>query len=98
MGKDGPGQCALDLSIENLSPEDLNLYPNPTSAEVTLDFPPGMKPQEIEVRSAMGKIVSFNFVIHDSEAKIDLSHLQPGMYFLKLRIQDRVISKKIIKN
>ncbi|MFZ6052804.1 T9SS type A sorting domain-containing protein [Halocola ammonii] len=98
MGKDGPGQCALDLSIEKNSPEEFSLYPNPTSGEVTLNFPPGLKPQEIEVRNAMGRVVQSDCAIHGSTIKIDLSHLSSGMYFLNLRFEGEVISKKIIKN
>jgi len=70
--------------IEQLSDNNLriNIYPNPTNSHIIieLDF---SKPIDYELISPLGRRIS-NGVITSNNQQINLSHLHPGIYFLKI--------------
>jgi len=72
------------LSINERSLSNLNLYPNPTTGELKIDNGE-LTINNIEVFDIYGrKILSNHLITLSSHQKIDISHLQSGIYFLKV--------------
>lgn len=82
--------------------EDLTVYPNPASSELTikigLDYVSKTKLQIIDLT---GKVVmdsseEFDYEHGIYEAKLDISDLKTGIYFVKVTQPDKVFSKKLL--
>ena len=86
---------------------EVQVYPNPTTGELQITNLPRWRGQGVETLQIMGVDVfdvygnqlSFNHLISSSpHHKIDISHLPSGIYFLKIKTDRTVITKKIVKN
>ena len=88
----------LALSINSITDDNnISIYPNPTTGHVKVQFGE-LKAQKIEVFNMNGQLV-FNKQLSKNHTSTDLdfnSYLK-GIYVLKLRSADSVLSKKIIK-
>jgi hypothetical protein len=85
------------------------VYPNPTKGKFqTTNTIPRTRDQansnsqisidKLEVVDIYGKISrSFNPYAVTRNPQLDISHLPPGIYFIKMRIDNQVVVKKIIK-
>ncbi|MBP2619428.1 T9SS type A sorting domain-containing protein [Chryseobacterium jejuense] len=69
--------------------KEFAIYPNPTSDKV---FIKGEKVSEAEIYSMEGKKLN---VILKADQSIDVSHLPKGIYLLKLKIKNEIITKKL---
>ena len=74
--------------------EAFNIYPNPGTGLFYLDAP--IKPTEIVVYTIDGKLVEAN-VNTANPISMDISLQKAGVYFVKLKINDTYIYKKIVK-
>lgn len=74
----------LDLNI--------NIYPNPTSNYINIKSP--NKLNSIEVYDSSGKLILSDF---SGRKILDISSLQNGLYFLKIKTKNQIISRSIIK-
>jgi glycosidase len=81
---------------------DVNIYPNPASSELTVQF---YKQSEqdavmISIFNLTGKkvkeIKNGNLINGLNQIKTDISYLQPGIYFLKTRLEGKPAVKKLI--
>lgn len=90
------------LVVNSVSEEDIassfQIYPNPTSDLITIDFPVfGIDEKIIEIFDASGKLIvkdSFSSFNHS----IDVSGLTNGLYIISLSDKDgRQIQKKFVK-
>jgi len=103
-----PGFCA-DRNIEEVCPSlmgndfDLNLYPNPTSGDITMNLISGNACNwNYEVYNTYGSVkLSGSFTTTESELNIvlplDLSNIDLGMYRLKVSNGDLSKHKLFIK-
>ncbi len=83
---------ALGISesqIENL----LNVYPNPVNTILYIKHG-GLVLNEIFIYNVLGKLVYYNY----GSDKINVSKLNLGVYFVKIRLENREVIKKIIVN
>ena len=80
------------------SPAALNLYPNPASGELTLDFEYDATwvGKEIKIFDING-IVKQTIQINAKLQKISLSGLRPGIYFIQGNNNGKKINQKFIK-
>jgi len=81
------------LSVEENINESVLIYPNPTNSNLTFEIEESIK--EIEIIDVSGKILKS---IIPSSNEINLDFLKDGIYFFKLIFEDKVITRKIIKN
>lgn len=72
----------------------LRLYPNPTSAELTIIVDDYLI-EKVEVYSIAGKLLLSNTYNQLNHVKLDLSNLVNGMYFVNINNQANI---KVIKN
>jgi hypothetical protein len=77
--------------------ENIILHPNPTTGELIITNHE-LKITNIEIYDVDGRKLSSNHLITpSSHQKIDISHLTPGIYFVKIVTTQGEIVKKVIK-
>jgi hypothetical protein len=81
------------LAFEQL---EFTVYPNPTSGEVFLTTN-GIQFEGILVVDALGREVFNETIFHEGVFKIDLSHLESGVYNLHLVSSIGLANKRLIK-
>jgi len=92
------GSAVITISNQSSSTEEqrllsnISIYPNPANAQMVID---AKRPIEvISILDIMGKTVKR---IVDPYSTIDVSDLAKGIYFLQMKIDETLVSKKIIK-
>jgi hypothetical protein len=102
--KAGVTSCEYDVSVGELSRNLLpvKIYPNPASGNLTLesDALSDKGSYNIQVLNVLGQQVSNEEIkISNRQLKIDIEHLNSGIYYLQLRDKNRLlVSEKIVKN
>ena len=99
FGMNTPAYFCLDdieftTSIKTVSKNDMNIYPNPVKDILTIE---NIENSKIMIYDISGKTVYLKQTNTNVE-KIDLSELNRGIYFITISNNDKVITKKIIKN
>ena len=85
----------LDV-VDELEAYDVKLYPNPAQNELNLNYSGDINVQAIRIFSVDGTVIKNTNVAEDFE-RIDISHLNSGLYILSIETDDEVINKKFIK-
>ncbi len=94
------------LKFSSLGTETINenedfqvdVYPNPTNGDVTINFPTTINNAEIYIYSLDGKTLLKKQLNKSEKFMIPISHLKPGLYYLKIKHKETFVIKKIIKN
>jgi hypothetical protein len=81
--------------IEFIEGQNLNIYPNPVNSELTVELSPG-EVKSIEIFDLTGKSLYF-IQPNIGRIKIDVGSLNPGLYILRLRLQNSSVQTKLIK-
>jgi len=77
--------------------ESITIYPNPTTGELIIENGE-LKIENVEIYDVYGRKLSSNHhIITLSHHKIDISHLQSGVYFVKVITDAGEVTKKIVK-
>ncbi len=84
----GIGNVALSNSI--------NLMPNPADNYVELTINSNIVVDEAVIYNAFGQIVQ-NVQLTDNHARIDLTNMASGMYFVRVSDNNALVTKKFIK-
>ncbi len=75
---------------------DIRLYPNPAQNELNLAIPASTNVQAIKVYNANGaEVNTVSFL--QGFSTLDISRLNPGVYFLSIQSDGEVVNKKFIK-
>ncbi|WP_034057173.1 T9SS type A sorting domain-containing protein [Lacinutrix jangbogonensis] len=82
----------LGVSSETLS--EINIYPNPTSDYINIKTPNTIQIKSIILIDMNGKVVISS---QNQIEKINISHLQQGVYLLQIHTDNGSLSKRIIK-
>ena len=77
--------------IDSNNDQEMAIYPNPTNG--VLYVKSGSSVQKIELIDISGNTL----ISETSSNSIDLSNLPVGVYFLKVYTNDKVVSKKVVK-
>ena len=84
--------CSLDVDeMENIN-ESLSIYPNPTNGKLNVKVNDIV---EIEVINIVGQSVA-TFIVNDDSYEIDMSNFNTGMYFINVKTENEIMTKKII--
>ncbi|MGK6341627.1 T9SS type A sorting domain-containing protein [Chryseobacterium sp. DT-3] len=81
------------LAVEDYEKNNFQIYPNPVSDILNIEFASNEKIQEINIYSTDGKLA-----LTGNESKINLQTLLPGNYIAKIKTSKNEYTKKIIKN
>ena len=102
-GTYGRGLWATDLNMAAVGIETkygnstFDVFPNPNSGTFTIEVP-DTKVYDITVHNVHGDLVFEEHQLHSSQNVIDLSHVNSGVYIVRLKIDNNTISRKIIIN
>ncbi|WCO00980.1 T9SS type A sorting domain-containing protein [Psychroserpens ponticola] len=83
------------LSVEDNEFSDFELYPNPVNSIV--NFKANNSVENITVYNALGQNV-MTVTPKVSQGVLDVSQLSDGLYFMKVRINNKVSTFKVLKN
>ncbi len=81
------------LNINEVKEGDIQIYPNPTSDRITINFK-GEILKSVTIYNQLGRKVK-----EATTDDVDISNLSNGIYFVKITSQNgKIVTKKIIKN
>lgn len=83
--------CGLSVKDEIL--EQITLYPNPVTDELTIDFKNLLQLKQVMVYSLSGKLV-----VQTNQANLNLGGLNAGFYIVQIETNKGIVNKKLIKN
>lgn len=83
-------------AVENLSNNDIRIYPNPTQDKLIIETDLQIDDRQIQICDLRGiSVYDTNIATYKNE--VDFSNLQKGIYLLKLKIGGKMLVRKIIK-
>jgi len=85
------------VGIDNNAEVMFNIFPNPTSNLVTIEFTNSIN-IEVTLTNSLGQIIKEINSFESSSVSIDLTDLSNGIYYLQLRLKSGVVVEKVIKN
>ncbi|MEQ8910424.1 MAG: T9SS type A sorting domain-containing protein [Vicingaceae bacterium] len=85
------------VGLESPKPkaESLKLFPNPTENQITLSSV--AKIEAIEVYDLLGKRVKEVQSLNTHQQTLNLQEVENGLYFIKIKVGEQWISKKVVK-
>ena len=86
------------LSTDNFIEEktELVMFPNPAKSNVSVVLSNNLTIQKVEVYSILGDKIITQKSENKSKITLDVSNLSAGIYFVKVKSEDKIRSKKII--
>jgi photosystem II stability/assembly factor-like uncharacterized protein len=75
------GSWFKSVQLEEYSPNDISIYPNPASSEITISFKSD-KPERYRI--AIYNLLGESILVSSDEGTIDVSALHSGQYFLRI--------------
>ena len=75
-----------------MSKTDINVYPNPTKGEVTLE---GEGLSRVRIVNTIGQTV-YNAKVEGDQVRIDLSGMAKGIYMMHIEAENGQAVKKIV--
>ncbi|MGJ8743987.1 T9SS type A sorting domain-containing protein [Polaribacter sp.] len=93
-----PGDIGVagTLNVANLTSNKLTIYPNPVKDSFAIKFEESQSTVEIEIFTTLGKSVKKIKERTVSAARIDVSNLSAGIYFLSIKSENLKQTHKII--
>jgi hypothetical protein len=90
------------LGTEETEEVSVNIYPNPTQAQVSLELTGDVKVDHIELIDEYGHLLALDMVAATQVSMylytFDLSALPNGIYHFRIHTGEHVLVKRIIKN
>ncbi len=72
-------------------------YPNPVSNFVSIEFQNEIRSAEIKLINVLGEIILSKQIENTENAKLNVSQLSNGIYFLQVKTNNKVFTQKIVK-
>lgn len=94
-------QCTIDINVgeymavENISSENISIYPNPFNEQIYLDFN-GIDVNKLVLQDISGRTV-FEKNISKQNLFINTTNIKTGVYILSIYTDLNIITKKIVK-
>lgn len=86
---------------KEVTPFSFSVYPNPTDNFINILINPAYdiinNKSEYKIYNTQGQVLQ-NEIIDKSQFFVDLSHINSGIYFIKIINNDNIFTKRIIKN
>ena len=85
------------VSINELNSELINVYPNPFTNSLSINFDQLYKDLDVSIYNSIGQIIIELKKQNSDNLYLKLDDIEKGIYFLKIKFNDKSITKKIIK-
>ena len=82
------------LSNNEVNPISFSVYPNPSKGIINLKFDNTISDFTINVFDSLGREV--NYTQNTSDASVEINSLSKGVYFVSIKTQNNMVTKKII--
>jgi len=87
--------ATIDVGVkETIDLESIMVYPNPTTGELRIKSVE-YRVESIDIFDVYGRLL--NSTIYNLNSTINISHLQAGVYFVKITAEKGVVMRKIVK-
>ncbi|MCK4919614.1 MAG: sulfatase-like hydrolase/transferase [Bacteroidales bacterium] len=87
----------FDINVPDV--DDINIYPNPvTNGSLTINFNTTVKSARAEIYNAAGQKEKRVTIEKTDQFDLDISTLKSGIYFLRINVENKVITQKVIVN
>ncbi len=83
------------LGIQELGSRDLRISPNPASANATIESTAAI--EQIAVYNAFGQLVSVDYTLDNSTAKLTVSGLAKGIYMVRVSTSLGIFEERLVK-
>lgn len=93
FGESGPSNSITITGIKEIVENQIQLSPNPANDVLVIQSP--VEINYLELLNIQGSI-SFSENVRSKDTQLDISNLKPGVYFLKLKTAEEIISKKVM--
>lgn len=84
------------LSTKSFNTLAFDMYPNPSKSNVTIDLPSAASKAKVEFYDYLGRL-ALSTTISAGNNKVNVNELSTGMYILKVSADDKIGTKKFIK-
>lgn len=74
-------------------PSELLIFPNPNQGSFEISLDANSKSKELSIYNVLGTRV-FSGMLQDGKIKCDLGNLEPGLYLIKLEMEENEILMK----
>lgn len=90
--------ATVGINENNSLDDNVRLFPNPTSNNITLEFPDENKfsPKKICVLNIFGEEI-YSAQTTENKMKVDMEKWASGIYVFQIKLDYKIINKKIIK-
>jgi len=88
----------INTDVETVISQESNavsIYPNPTTGELRIENGE-LRITNIQIFDIIGNKVS-TLAPYSLSSKVDISHLQAGIYFIQITTEKGVVTKKVVK-
>lgn len=92
-----PNCNTLGVGDLNLKNDDLLIHPNITKGIVFIDLNQTPNNVTYSVTDINGKVLIDNGILDNNQNRIDISSFKNGIYFFSFQVDNKLITKKIIK-
>jgi len=79
-----------------IEPENINLYPNPTSDKITISNNETSKETHVSIIDIQGKLIMDNKFRNQNLLEFDVSGIAKGIYLVKVQTDNCVETKKLV--
>ena len=91
---ENPGDECVGLGVNEQLESEISIYPNPSNGIYHLESPYLI--EFIEVYNVIGELVSTS-PVHSKEYELDIQNQADGIYFVKMKLGEESVWKKILK-
>ena len=72
------------------------MFPNPAKSNISILLSNRSNLQKIEIYSILGDKIISQKNLNRAKTTIDISHLSSGIYFIRAKVDDKIMTKKLI--
>lgn len=88
------------VNVDELhSPSDFKLFPNPSSSSISLSFP--SLPEnllKLEILDMNGRVIQYELLEPELLIRLNIEHLKPATYILRVFANNKWVTRKFIRN
>ncbi|NDB35581.1 MAG: T9SS C-terminal target domain-containing protein, partial [Flavobacteriia bacterium] len=83
--------------LNELNPENVSLYPNPSNDQITLEFE-NLDVQAIQLFDIMGKEMLYLVGNSAPKMEVSLAGISKGLYHVKIQTKQGIVTKTLLRN
>ena len=84
------------LAVDEFAANNFVLYPNPSSSVFYIQRP-GIESMDLSLYDVRGRLILEKSGIELQHYKLDLTHMKTGLYFMKVQVDNKILSTTLLK-